>query len=208
MELLKVLLLFVLCFVMVLLASCASVGTHDAEKPAETAVINLIPSNEGRREDDRGEVPFEHFEEYDENLSGYYEAELPKVAFSIKPKDLAGVPNKDGKKKGKGRKRNPCRRKYKDFCIHGVCQYLEELRSVSCICTAGYSGERCHLFSLPVGTEKSGYNRTTALAVMAVVLSSLCLIVIGILLALRYHKRGGYNVESEEKVKLGLASHK
>lgn len=63
---------------MVLLASCASVGQHDAEKPAETAVINLMsPSNEGRREDDSGEVLYEHFEDYDENYSGD-EAELPK----------------------------------------------------------------------------------------------------------------------------------
>lgn len=39
------------------------------------------------------------------------------------------------KKKGKGlgRKRNPCLKKYKDFCIHGTCQYLRDIRAPSCV---------------------------------------------------------------------------
>lgn len=97
-------------------------------------------------------------------------------------------------------------------------------------CEAGYSGERCHLFTLAVGKEEQRYSRTTALAVMAVVLSLMCLTIIGILLALRsvfyktfthrnasnslkglqlsvhlfyrYHKKNDDNAESEEKVKL------
>ena len=41
-----------------------------------------------------------------------------------------------GRKKGrggKGKKRNPCLRKYKDFCIHGTCQYLRDIRASSCV---------------------------------------------------------------------------
>jgi heparin-binding EGF-like growth factor len=40
-----------------------------------------------------------------------------------------------GKKKGKGqgRKRNPCLKKYKNFCIHGTCQYYKDLRAASCV---------------------------------------------------------------------------
>lgn len=53
-------------------------------------------------------------------------------------------------------------------------------------CDQGYSGERCHLFSLEVKQNEGAYNRTTALAVVAVVLSSLCLTIIGLLLALRF----------------------
>ncbi len=53
-------------------------------------------------------------------------------------------------------------------------------------CDQGYSGERCHLFSLEVKQNDGAYNRTTALAVVAVVLSSLCLLIIGLLLALRF----------------------
>jgi len=53
-------------------------------------------------------------------------------------------------------------------------------------CDSGYSGERCHLFYLEVKTSGEAYDRTTALAVVAVVLSSLCLTIIGLLLALRF----------------------
>lgn len=55
----------------------------------------------------------------------------------------------------------------------------------SCRCELGYSGERCHVFTLPVGKKVEGYNQTTALAVMAVILSLMCLTFIGILLAFR-----------------------
>lgn len=52
-------------------------------------------------------------------------------------------------------------------------------------CETGYSGDRCHLFILPVGKVAEGNSHTTALAVMAAGLSLLCFTVIGVLLALR-----------------------
>lgn len=54
-----------------------------------------------------------------------------------------------------------------------------------CRCHSSYSGDRCQFFTLPVEKPQGGYNRTTALAVVAVVLSSVCLIIIGLLLLLR-----------------------
>ncbi|KAG3266175.1 heparin binding EGF like growth factor, transcript variant X2 [Ictidomys tridecemlineatus] len=137
--------------------------------------------------------------------------DLFKVAFSSKPQALA-TPSKEehGKKKkkgkGLGKKRDPCLRKYKDFCIHGECKYLKELRAPSCICHPGYHGERCHGLSLPVENRLYTYDHTTILAVVAVVLSSVCLLVIVGLLMFRYHRRGGYDVENEEKVKLGMTN--
>uniref|UniRef100_A0A672JXY1 Proheparin-binding EGF-like growth factor n=1 Tax=Sinocyclocheilus grahami TaxID=75366 RepID=A0A672JXY1_SINGR len=137
------------------------------------------------------------------------------VAFSTKPKHPSAIPTtekktKKGKRKakgkGKGRKKNPCLEEYKDFCIHGACQHLKELNTHSCVCKAGYSGERCHIFTLPVIKKEQRYSRTTALAVIAVVLSLMCLAVIAILLALRYHKKDDADVESEEKVKLEVTS--
>lgn len=71
-------------------------------------------------------------------------------------------------------------------------------------CQPGYHGERCHGLSLPVEHPPSAYDHTTALAVVAVVLSSLCLLIIAALLMLRCHKRGVYDVENEEKIKLGI----
>ena len=41
---------------------------------------------------------------------------------------------------------------------------------------------------------------------VAVVLSSICLLVVMGLLMFWYHRRGGYDVENEEKVKLGMTT--
>ncbi|XP_004686855.1 PREDICTED: proheparin-binding EGF-like growth factor [Condylura cristata] len=137
--------------------------------------------------------------------------DLFRVAFSSKPQALA-TPSKEerGKRrkkgKGQGKKRDPCLRKYKDFCIHGECKYVKKLRAPSCVCHSGYHGERCHGLSLPVENRLYTYDHTTILAVVAVVLSSVCLIVIVGLLIFRYHRRGGYDVENEEKVKLGVTT--
>ncbi|XP_052540489.1 proheparin-binding EGF-like growth factor isoform X2 [Tympanuchus pallidicinctus] len=122
--------------------------------------------------------------------SGDALSELPRVAFLSKPQGPVtprkkGNGNKRRKGKGLGKKRDPCLRKYKDFCIHGECKYIRELGAPSCICQPGYHGERCHGLLLPVEHPPSTYDHTTALAVVAVVLSSLCLIIITALLMFR-----------------------
>ncbi|TSO15277.1 Proheparin-binding EGF-like growth factor [Bagarius yarrelli] len=224
----KLCVLAVLVHVLVILTltSGASIDRYESEKPSHTTVIHLLRTSEAlndkrltentKPEDHRLEEEEEYYydddEQYEYDLSGDFE--MPQVAFSSKPKDPSAVLNAErreaegnerkakgerkGKGKGKGKKRNPCLKKYKDYCIHGTCQYLRKI-GPSCICNPGYSGERCLYFSLPVGTHEEGYSRTTALAVVAVVLSSLCLTIIGLLLALRFHKRGTYDVENEEK---------
>lgn len=137
--------------------------------------------------------------------------DLFRAGFSTKPQALA-TPSREkyGKKKrkgkGLGKKRDPCLRKYKDYCIHGECKYLKDLRTPSCNCHPGYHGERCHGLTLPVENRLYTYDHTTILAVVAVVLSSVCLLVIVGLLMFRYHRRGGYDVENEEKVKLGMTN--
>ncbi|XP_015277808.1 PREDICTED: proheparin-binding EGF-like growth factor [Gekko japonicus] len=139
--------------------------------------------------------------------SGDNFSELPRVAFLSTPQDVVTA-KKEGagkkRRKGKGKKRDPCLRKYKDYCFHGECKYIKALKAPSCVCQQGYQGARCHALSLPVENPSRSYDHTTVLAVTAVVLSSLCLIIIGVLLVLRCHKQGVYDVESEEKVKLGI----
>ncbi|XP_061783882.2 heparin-binding EGF-like growth factor a isoform X1 [Nerophis lumbriciformis] len=214
----------------------AAVDRYDSDRQQHTAVINFLDVSEDRRpgeeeeeertgeaamleeDEEYGDEYYYDGEDYDESTSGDYEAEVPRVAMSTKPKDPSAIleaENPEGARrrakgrkrgKGKGKKRDPCLRKYKDFCIHGTCRYLRDLRQPSCVCHLSYSGKRCEFFTLPVEKPQEGYNRTTALAVVAVVLSSICLTIIGLLLMLRFHKRGAYDVESEEKVKLGLAS--
>lgn len=215
-----------------LLVSGAAVDRYESDRQRHTSVINLLDTTADKRteeesrsvdattaeyeeaEDDDDEYYY-YDDDYEDGLSGDYEMELPRVAMSSKPKDPSAILEaEEGKRKrgkgrkkgkGKGKKRNPCLKKYKDFCIHGTCQYLRDIRAPSCVCHPNYSGERCEFITLPVQSPE-GYNRTTALAVVAVVLSSVCLTIIGLLLMLRFHKRGAYDVENEEKVKLGLAS--
>lgn len=190
--------------------------TEEESRPVGATTVDY--GQEGEEEDDyEDEDEYYYGDEYEDGLSGDYE--LPRVAMSSKPKDPSAILEAEGTEgkrrkgkgrkrgKGKGKKRNPCQRKYKDFCIHGTCQYLRNIRAPSCVCHQWYSGERCQFITLPVEKPQEGYNRTTALAVVAVVLSSVCLTIIGLLLMLRFHKRGAYDVENEEKVKLGLSNH-
>ncbi|XP_072252099.1 heparin-binding EGF-like growth factor a [Leuresthes tenuis] len=232
MRIFPVALLLVHALVVSRLASGAAVDRHEKDRQRRSAAsfITLLPSRDGRVEEDSrsGVATTEDYgredKEEDDYVDDYYDDEYdmsgdyePRVAMSSKPKDLPSrllaesteVKKRKGKGKrngkGKGNKRNPCLKKYKDFCIHGTCQYLRHIRAPSCVCHPEYSGERCEFFTLPSHSPE-GYSRTTALAVVAVVLSSVCLIIIGLLLMLRFHKRGAYDVESEEKVKLGLSS--
>lgn len=67
------------------------------------------------------------------------------VAMSSKPKNPSVILEAErtevkrrrgkGRKggKGKGKKRDPCLKKYKDFCIHGTCRYLKDIRTPSCV---------------------------------------------------------------------------
>ncbi|XP_026090374.1 heparin-binding EGF-like growth factor b [Carassius auratus] len=208
------------CLVLLKVCSGASVDRYESAKP-RTTVGNLFHTlekiNTTQHQVDSGTAVDEDDDDYDEDgdLSDDYDSNQPRVAFSTKPKHPSVIPTTEkktkkgkrkGKGKGKGRKKNPCLEEYKDFCIHGECQHLKELNTHSCVCKAGYSGERCHIFTLPVGKEEQRYSRTTALAVIAVVLSLMCLTIIAILLALRYHKKDDADVEREEKVKLQATS--
>ncbi|TNM98784.1 hypothetical protein fugu_013348 [Takifugu bimaculatus] len=235
MRIFSVVLLLLHALVVSRMVCGAAVDRHENDRQRHSAVFKFLDTTKDRRAEEESrsvsattveysqdgkdeEYDDDYYEEYEDSLSGDYEMELPQVAMSSKPKDPSvtlEAERTEGKRrkgkgrstrKGNGRKRNPCLKKYKDFCIHGTCQYLRNVRAPSCVCLPDYSGDRCQFFTLPVEKPQGGYNRTTALAVVAVVLSSVCLIIIGLLLLLRFHKRGAYDVENEEKVKLGLVS--
>ncbi|XP_070769698.1 heparin-binding EGF-like growth factor a isoform X2 [Enoplosus armatus] len=204
-------LLLVHALVVSRLASGAAVDRYESDRQRHTAVINFLDTTKDRRveevsttveygqegEEEEYDDEYYYEDEYEDGMSGDYEVELPQVAMSSKPKDPSATLEAEstegnrrrgkGRKrgKGKGKKRNPCLKKFKDFCIHGTCQYLRNIRSASCVCHQSYSGDRCQFFTLPLEKPQEGYNRTTALAVVAVVLSSICLTIIGLLLLLR-----------------------
>ncbi|TNN38010.1 Proheparin-binding EGF-like growth factor [Liparis tanakae] len=212
MRIVGVVLLLVHVSAVTRLAGGAAVDRYESDRQRHTAVFNLDTTRNRRVEEEEEESLSATTAENDragveEYGDYYYEDDKPKSPSPILEAEGQRRRGKGRKRgKGKGRKRNPCLRKYKDFCIHGTCQYLRDVHAPSCVCHLSYSGERCQFFTLPLEKPQEGYSRTTALAVVAVVLSSVCLTIIGLLLLLRFHKRGAYDVESEEKVKLGLAS--
>uniref|UniRef100_A0A8C2CLN8 Proheparin-binding EGF-like growth factor n=2 Tax=Cyprinus carpio TaxID=7962 RepID=A0A8C2CLN8_CYPCA len=213
MKTLRIAIFLVHCLVLLKVCSGASVDRYESAIP-RTTVVNLFhtleKTNTTGHQVDRGTNVYEEYYDEDYDLSADYDSNQPRVAFSTKPKHPSAIPTTEkktkkgkrkGKGKGKGRKKNPCLEEYKDFCIHGVCQHLKELNTHSCVCQAGYSGERCHIFTLSVSKGEQRYSRTTALAVIAVVLSLMCLTVIAILLALRYHKKDDADEESAEVIR-------
>ncbi|XP_041800206.1 heparin-binding EGF-like growth factor a isoform X1 [Chelmon rostratus] len=215
MRIFGVVLLLVHALVVSRMASGAAVDRYESDRQRHRAVFKLLDTTKDKRaeeesgsvgattvaygqEEEEEEYDDEYYQdEYEDGMSGDYDMDLPQVAMSSKPKDPSAIleaESTEGKRrrgkgrkkgKGKGKKRNPCLRKYKDFCIHGTCLYVRDARSPSCVCHPSYSGERCQFFTLPLEKPQEGYNRTTALAVVAVVLSSVCLVIIGLLLLLR-----------------------
>ncbi|XP_065107298.1 uncharacterized protein areg [Paramisgurnus dabryanus] len=118
---------------------------------------------------------------------------------------------RSGRKKNKGRRKNknstpfqpnhtsthkihsttadPCLTSHLDYCIHGHCTYLHDLREPVCICKRGYDGERCgiqllHTSGVP---DDSGSQTThTALIIMAVVLSIISCLAILLIICVHY----------------------
>ncbi|XP_069486750.1 amphiregulin [Ambystoma mexicanum] len=122
---------------------------------------------------------------------------------------------KNGKStKGKSKNERPkklkleniCETTHKEFCIHGTCRFLEGLGKAACVCQHEYFGERCS--EMYMKTKKGGDlsdTSTTALAVVAVLLSTISFIAIAIVIAVHMKKKysTAYEGETEEKKKLG-----
>ncbi|KAG7321399.1 hypothetical protein KOW79_015814 [Hemibagrus wyckioides] len=191
-------LVFLHCVVFLQLSGCTS--RDESVHPAVTPGKRLHTPAEVHTPDNGSRTDEHLLDSYEDDVSVEYKDDYPRVAFSAKPKDPS-VTTMKGQGQGRDRKKNPClRKRYKNYCVHGVCQYLPDLNRTSCTCDAGYSGDRCHLFILPVGRDAEGNSHTTALAIMAVVLSLICLTIIGILLALRCQKKRDSCVD--EKIRL------
>ncbi|MCI4386491.1 hypothetical protein PGIGA_G00063010 [Pangasianodon gigas] len=185
---------FLHCVVFLQLSGCSS--QDESVNPAGKLLRTPAQVHTSDNDTNMDEHLLDSYEDY---ISAEYEDDHPRVGSSTKPKDSSLTALK-AQRKGRDRKNLCLRKRYRNYCLHGVCQYLPELNHTTCICEAGYSGERCHLFILPVGKEAEGNSHTTALAVMAVVLSLTCLTIIGLLLALRCQKKGDSSVD--EKIRL------
>ncbi|XP_078532136.1 amphiregulin-like [Lissotriton helveticus] len=121
--------------------------------------------------------------------------------------------NGERKKKKQGNKENkkikkesPCETTHKDFCIHGKCRYLDALNEVACICHHNFIGQRCSDMFLRTKTNgELSDTSTTALAIVAVLLSTISFIAIAIVIGVHMKKTysTAYEGETEEKKRLG-----
>ncbi|XP_046697568.1 uncharacterized protein areg isoform X1 [Silurus meridionalis] len=51
---------------------------------------------------------------------------------------------------------NPCSTSHKEYCIHGYCTYLHDLKEPVCVCMKGYDGVRCGIQLLQTGSGSGG----------------------------------------------------
>ncbi|OCU00037.1 amphiregulin [Xenopus laevis] len=162
------------------------------------------------------EVNWEEEEEHEDNLSilGFITDDSIRVEPVVKPEN----PKKNGEKKNsekkkkkergdkkKKKKKNPCQSTHKDYCIHGECKYLANLQEVTCRCQPEYFGERCSEQSMKTRTEGDLSDRSTiALAVVAVLLSTISITAIIIIIVVHTRRKyASYQGEVEEKKRLG-----
>ncbi|XP_032618214.1 amphiregulin [Chelonoidis abingdonii] len=149
-------------------------------------------------------------EEEDPAVPMYIVDDSIRVEPVIKPKqtktDREKNPDKTKRKKNKGKKNKketPCEAEYKNFCIHGECKYLEELKEVICKCHQDYFGERCgeQFMKTQKRNDISNYS-TTILVVVAVLLSSISFIAIVVIVIMQVRKTYPRCEEKEERKKL------
>ncbi|KAJ8413900.1 hypothetical protein AAFF_G00064980 [Aldrovandia affinis] len=165
----------------------------------------------------------------DEELGHEEDVELPQVQRLVKPD---GKSRRRGKGKRKHKNKgspsdtpsdtpthsptsttaqvqgeDPCSSTHQDYCIHGYCKYMADLREATCVCMMGYDGERCGIQLLKTELKESDSEVVqTVLVVIAVVLSliSCCAILLMICAHYRIHRNflAAYLGNNSEKEKL------
>ncbi|XP_048860187.1 proheparin-binding EGF-like growth factor [Brienomyrus brachyistius] len=171
--------------------------------------------------------------DHDQEEGSLTDADLPQVQLLSKPEDK-GKNRKKGKGKRKSKNRgspestqktpsytqyptghtdmeDPCSTTHQDYCIHGHCKYMEDLKASTCICIPGYDGERCGIRLLKTEQKESdmGQNAAviqTVLVVIAVVLSLISCTTIVLMMCAHYRTQknilAAYLGTGSEKEKL------
>ncbi|KAF5882400.1 proheparin-binding EGF-like growth factor, partial [Clarias magur] len=53
---------------------------------------------------------------------------------------------------------DPCSTSHREYCIHGYCTYLYDLKEPVCVCMKGYDGVRCGIQLLHTGSGSVGHD--------------------------------------------------
>ncbi|XP_066509931.1 proheparin-binding EGF-like growth factor [Hoplias malabaricus] len=110
---------------------------------------------------------------------------------------------------------DPCRTSHREYCIHGHCTYLQDLKEPVCVCTKGYDGVRCGIQLLQTfsGTGSGSedlidhtHSLQLVLIIIAVVLSIISCFAIIIIITVQYKSQRGFQAaflsSSSEREKL------
>ncbi|KAG8454229.1 hypothetical protein GDO86_000753 [Hymenochirus boettgeri] len=185
--------LFIMCTILLLsIERCFTVDGTDVNSTEANISVTISGDHVSNGTGSDAEQSFDEDEEEEDVLVlGYITDDSIRVEPVVKPQNpekSTEKKNTDKKKKGRGgkKKMTPCQTTHKDYCIHGQCKYLAKLKEVSCICHQDFFGERCSELSM-----KSGINgpfsdmSTIALAVVAVLLSTISITAIIIIIVIQ-----------------------
>ncbi|XP_075785487.1 amphiregulin [Pelodiscus sinensis] len=182
----------------------------NATEPEGNVSVAWDHSAEGHAVASGSDYEEDEEEEQDPTVPMYIVDESIRVEPVIKPKQTKPEKNPDKTKrkrlkgkKNKKKKGTPCDTEYRNFCIHGECRYLEELKEVTCKCHEDYFGERCgeQFMKTQRRNDLSNFS-TTVLVVVAVLLSSISFIAIVVIVTMQVRKTCPQYEEKEERRKL------
>ncbi|XP_016065094.1 PREDICTED: amphiregulin [Miniopterus natalensis] len=181
---------------------------------SETSLVSEMPSDSELS----SEVDYDYAEDYEieTQISGYLVDDSVRVEQVVKPKEnktesenTTDKPKRKkkghkNKKNRKNRKKNPCDTKFQNFCIHGECRYIENLKRVTCNCHQDYSGERCGGKSMKTHSAVDGDLSKIMLVVITAFVSAVSFAVVAAVIAIQLRKRyfREYEGEAEEQTKL------
>ncbi|EPQ13050.1 Amphiregulin [Myotis brandtii] len=191
-----------------------SADEFEVTSRSEISLVSEVPSDS---ELSSGS-DYDYAEEYDieRQISGYIVDDSVRVEQVVKPKEnktesenTTDKPKR--KKKGqknrknrKNKKKNPCDTKFQNFCIHGECKYIEDLKTVSCTCHQDYFGQRCGEKSMKTHSMVDGDLSKITLAVITAFVSAVTFAVVAAIIIIQLRKRyfREYEGEAEEQKKL------
>ncbi|XP_062972738.1 amphiregulin [Elgaria multicarinata webbii] len=143
---------------------------------------------------------------------GRGELQFKKPARSENGKKNPNKHKRRGNKEKKNKKKKaPCEGKFRNFCVHGECKYIEDLDIPTCTCHQNYFGERCAEQFLKTHRNNDSANQSTTVlmvysttvnVVVAVVLSFFSFVVIVIIIIVQIRKKFPKYDEKEERKKL------
>ncbi|XP_063158043.1 amphiregulin [Candoia aspera] len=110
---------------------------------------------------------------------------------------------KGNEKKTKKKDKTPCEGKYKGFCVHGECRYIEQFPTPVCRCHPDYFGERCvEQFLKTRKTNDEPSLSKTALVVVSIFFSVVIFALIVIVITEQVRKKCTNYEEIEERENL------